>query len=241
MVFSVSVLACRCFLLFGSQVQYAICCDIHVCVCVFLVLKVFHSLQYIIYTHLFNTYFIPFWLYFTLPCYFVSPELDSSGKKMSDSDGEMPPLEDDLTSPPQPTPTLHMSPTPNPAPVLQVSLTHDDCEGSSDDDDSDWLEMEDEGEEKGSAICLFCESREKNTTTCLAHMLDSHGFDLVAFVCRAGLEQVGYIKLVNYLRATKHSPEELLALKGTPWDDDTHLTPVLRDDLLLMFGKTVTE
>ncbi|XP_050719380.1 uncharacterized protein LOC127000026 [Eriocheir sinensis] len=153
---------------------------------------------------------------------------------MSNSDGEMPPLEDDSTSP-QSTAILHLSPTPHPAPFLEISLTHDDCEGTSD-DDSDWLEMEEEeGEEKGNVICLFCESTEKNTTTCLAHMLDSHGFDLVAFVCRAGLDQVGYIKLVNYLRATKHSPEELIALKGTPWDAATHLTPVLRDDHLLMF------
>lgn len=154
---------------------------------------------------------------------------------MSNSDGEMPPLEDDPSSP-QSTSVQHVSPTPHPGPVVEITLTHDDCEGSSD-DDSDWIEMEEEGEERGNVICLFCESTEKNTTTCLAHMLDSHGFDLVGFVCRSGMDQVGYIKLINYLRATKHSPEELIALKGTPWDAATHLTPVLRDDHLLMFGK----
>lgn len=159
---------------------------------------------------------------------------------MSNSDEELPPLEDDPGSSPQSSPALHIISSPHPTPVLQISITHSDSEASLD-DDSDWLEMEDEDEEKGSVICLFCELAEKNTTTCLAHMLDSHGFDLVAFVCRAGLDQVGYIKLVNYMRATKHTPEEILALKGTPWDAATHLTPVLRDDQLLMFGKTVTE
>lgn len=173
----------------------------------------------------------------TYPYHCFSSELDISGKKMSNSDGEMPPLEDDPTSPPQSAPAQHISTATYPMPVMEVSLTHDDSEGASD-DSSDWLEMEDDDvEEKGSVLCLFCEVTEKNTTTCLAHMLDSHGFDLVGFVCRAGLDQVGYIKLVNYMRVTEHSPEEVLTLKGTPWDAATHLTPVIRDDQLLMFGK----
>lgn len=155
---------------------------------------------------------------------------------MSNSDGEMPPLEDDDTPVHHPTPALPTHVPHSTSPSTNTSATHNESD-SSDDDDSDWLEMEEEGEEeKGCAICLFCEATEKNSTILLAHMLDSHGFDLVAFVCRAGLDQVGYIKLINYIRATQHSPEELLTLKGTPWDAATHLTPVLKDDLLLMFG-----
>ncbi|MPC20295.1 protein arginine N-methyltransferase 1-like [Portunus trituberculatus] len=154
---------------------------------------------------------------------------------MSKSDDEMPPLEDD------PTPVHHLTPSSTQArcaahstpPATNTSATNIDSESS---DDDEWLEMEEEGEEeKTCATCLFCEATEKNSTALLAHMLDSHGFDLVQFVCNARLDQVAYIKLVNYVRATKPSPEELMVLKGTPWDEATHLTPVLKDDLLLMF------
>ena len=166
---------------------------------------------------------------------------------MSDSE-EMPPLEDDTTPvhPPtpasQPTRALHPHPhstppstTCNPSAIQVV-----ESDSSDDDDEAEWLEVEEEEEdEKGCAACLFCDTTEKNSTVLMAHMLDSHGFDLVLFVCRAGLDQVGYIKLINYVRAKQHAPEELWMLKGTPWDDTAHLTPVLKDDLLLTFGKYV--
>lgn len=153
----------------------------------------------------------------------------------------MPPLEDD------PTPVHHLTAASAQARcaahstplATNTSATHIDSESS---DDDEWIEMEEEGEnEKSCATCLFCEVIEKNSTALLAHMLDSHGFDLVQFVCNAGLDQVAYIKLVNYVRATKPSPEELVVLKGTPWDEATHLTPVLKDDHLLMFGKNVMD
>lgn len=156
---------------------------------------------------------------------------------MSDSD-EMPPLEDDVNYPEGRTfpvgtttaaSTAHQSNFSN---IVDVSYENDD---SDCDDEDAWEEIEENI--TGNTKCLFCDKVLQAVRVCLAHMLDIHGFDFVAFVCKFKLDQISYIKLVNYVRQEQPPPDKLFAENTVKWNCESFLKPVLNEDALLMFGE----
>lgn len=68
----------------------------------------------------------------------------------------------------------------------------------------------------------------------LAYDRSHFQFDLVALAQHLRLDGFGCIKLVNYLRASKLSPDQANALTdASVLDDDTYFKPVIEDDALL--------
>lgn len=107
----------------------------------------------------------------------------------------------------------------------------DDNENDSGDD---WDEV---NEESQDITCLFCIERFDNFTTAIKHLETVHKFRLMAFKRKYSLDVYSYIKLVNFIRASKLKPEELDLLNPTAWESDKYLAPILQDDSWLMFGK----
>ena len=53
------------------------------------------------------------------------------------------------------------------------------------------------------------------------------------------LDHLGFIKLINFIRKTKPSPEKFkICQSQVPWNDELYLIPVLEDDPLLMIDVT---
>ncbi|KAK8731020.1 hypothetical protein OTU49_007756, partial [Cherax quadricarinatus] len=150
---------------------------------------------------------------------------------MSDSD-DMPSLEDDGGE---------VQPAARTAGVRKVAHADTsrperiECEDDTSDSDNeeDWQEMEEAI--SGKTICLFCDNVLPSVQLAFAHMIDAHGFDCVAFVCRFNLDQIGYIKLVNYIRQKRPSPEILFTEENVKWESSDYVKPVINDDALLMF------
>ncbi|XP_045610787.2 uncharacterized protein Art3 [Procambarus clarkii] len=101
------------------------------------------------------------------------------------------------------------------------------------DDEETWEEMEEVI--CGKTICLFCNNVSSTVHITFAHMIDAHGFDFVAFVCKFSLDQVGFIKLVNYIRREQPAPNILFTEETIKWDSTDYMKPVINEDSLLMF------
>ena len=86
-------------------------------------------------------------------------------------------------------------------------------------------------------MCLFCRSIEKAPYYVFTHMASQHNFDMFSAACQWDLDQVSYIKFINYVRKHKPKPEELLAYEASLWDSDDYMKPFSPGDTLLTFGK----
>ncbi|XP_066962795.1 uncharacterized protein [Macrobrachium rosenbergii] len=141
---------------------------------------------------------------------------------MTDWD-DMPPLEDDDNA------AVHQR-----TGVTQLSsqngLDQSDC---SDDNEDMWEEMEEDIHMK--TMCLFCDDRTLSIQTCWTHIKDVHEFDFKAFVCSQDMDQIDFIKLINFLRMEKPSPSELKSMDKITWNCDTYMKPAFEDDALLMY------
>lgn len=144
---------------------------------------------------------------------------------MSELD-DMPPLEDEVESTSQPGT--------NEVTTQQVEQNGVTCAGNedSDQDEDGWEEMEQEQEMK--CKCLFSDTYLPSITQCLTHMNTQYKFNLPAFVKQYNLDQIQYIKLINYVRKQNPTSEELLQLKVLVWNGDENMKPVLDEDPLLM-------
>ena len=105
---------------------------------------------------------------------------------------------------------------------------------SESESDEDWDELNDEPQ---MVECLFCNDTCKSFSDALKHLEATHNFSFARFKSRHALDVYSYIKLINFIRKKKVSPEELNALSVKTWEVDEYLTPVKQDDPWLMFGK----
>ncbi|CAL4126112.1 unnamed protein product [Meganyctiphanes norvegica] len=142
---------------------------------------------------------------------------------------EMPPLEDEEDS----TQGSTSQPVQNQVPVLQPEIDNAiSCGNDSDQDDDGWEEMEQEEEKKCKS--LFSDTFLTSISQCLNYMKNQHKFDLAAFVKQHNLDQIQYIKMVNYVRRNNPSTDELLQMQPSVWNGDENMKPMLDEDPLLM-------
>jgi protein arginine N-methyltransferase 3 len=104
---------------------------------------------------------------------------------------------------------------------------------SESESDDDWEEMNDEIQ---VIECLFCKHSYNNVTDVLKHLELSHNFSFPMFKNRHILDIYSYIKLINFIRKTGITPEELNKLNIKTWENDEYLAPVFQDDPWLMLG-----
>ncbi|KAF2021003.1 S-adenosyl-L-methionine-dependent methyltransferase [Aaosphaeria arxii CBS 175.79] len=85
--------------------------------------------------------------------------------------------------------------------------------------------------------CLFCDKPWGNVPEMFTHCESEHKFNVKAAIQEIGskLEEIGVIKLVNYLRLEAQKGTDPSALTVTPENlaDDKYLVPTLEDDPLL--------
>jgi len=144
---------------------------------------------------------------------------------MSELD-DMPPLEDEM----EPVQESAAQAVTNQATAPHQSKTDSACDDS---DEDGWEEMEkEEAEEK--CKCLFSETFLPSISLCLAHMKSQYNFDLSEFVKQHNLDQILYIKMINYVRRKNPTVDDFLQMKPSVWNDDENMKPILDEDPLLM-------
>lgn len=104
---------------------------------------------------------------------------------------------------------------------------------SGSESDDEWEEMNDEVQ---VVQCLFCNKSCNNIGDALKHLESLHNFSFANFKNRHALDVYSYIKLINFIRKRKVSPEELNTVSVKTWENDEYLVPVIQDDPWLMFG-----
>ncbi|XP_017057629.1 protein arginine N-methyltransferase 1 [Drosophila ficusphila] len=110
----------------------------------------------------------------------------------------------------------------------QKEAQEDSEEASSDDDeyddiDDDEDEPMDEGDEP--TTCLFCTETSPNITTAIDHLDTQHKVNLSQLQRKFQMDQYSFIKLINYIRATKTTAEQLLSTEQDLWQDEKYLKP----------------
>ncbi|XP_008335208.1 protein arginine N-methyltransferase 3 [Cynoglossus semilaevis] len=108
-------------------------------------------------------------------------------------------------------------------------------DGDDEDMDGDgeqWQWME---EDSQPVSCLFCERLLKSVPATLQHCQSEHQVSLVDVIRKHGLDDYGYIKMINFIRSTKFDASCLPVLPDAPlpWESEEFLRPVLQDDPLL--------
>ncbi|KAF6719815.1 Protein arginine N-methyltransferase 3 [Oryzias melastigma] len=103
----------------------------------------------------------------------------------------------------------------------------EDCE-----DEEQWQWMEEDAQ---TVTCLFCDRQLSSVPAVLQHCSDEHRLRLTDIVRKHGLDDYGYIKMINFIRSTKCAPSSLSELSDglLPWESEDFLRPVLQDDLML--------
>lgn len=148
---------------------------------------------------------------------------------MSETD-DMPPLEDEMESAQESV----TQPVANQAAVNQSKKNGATCNSDDSDQDEDaWEEIEKEEEEE-KCKCLFSDTFLPSISQCLAHMKTQYNFDLSAFVKQHNLDQIQYIKMINYVRKKNPAADVFLQMKPSDWSEDENMKPILDQDPLLM-------
>ncbi|RVE74182.1 hypothetical protein OJAV_G00019410 [Oryzias javanicus] len=103
----------------------------------------------------------------------------------------------------------------------------EDCE-----DEEQWQWMEEDAQ---TVTCLFCDRQLSSVPAALQHCSAEHQLRLTDVVRKHGLDDYGYIKMINFIRSTKCGPSCLSELPEgpLPWESEDFLRPVLQDDLML--------
>ncbi|XP_047483687.1 protein arginine N-methyltransferase 1-like [Penaeus chinensis] len=153
---------------------------------------------------------------------------------------DMPPLEDDdveVVTSPESSETMDSVQNASDAipnrrdPV--ASCEDDDNDDDDDGNEEDWEEMEENTEEK--IQCLFCKDEVLSINKSLSHIKEKHDFDLASFICKFNLDQIAFIKLINYIRKENPAPKQLIQEKPEKWECDSYMKPVDANDSWLMF------
>ncbi|KAM8705796.1 hypothetical protein ACLKA7_010142 [Drosophila subpalustris] len=96
-------------------------------------------------------------------------------------------------------------------------------EEAYDDIDDDEEMGEDEGE---PTTCLFCTKAFPGINQAIEHLNKDHNVDLLQLKKKFQMDQYGFIKLINYIRASKISAEQLLLTELPLWNDEKYLKPL---------------
>lgn len=125
-------------------------------------------------------------------------------------------------------------------------------EDSEDDEDFDYVGIGDEEAEdtkemleafSGSqdTTCLACNLVMESPEKIIAHMTAAHQFDLVKICLSYKVDQILFIKLINYVRKNKSEIEVIKSYGfGVASLDDSYMVPTEPDDAFLRFGKSLT-
>ncbi|XP_061564794.1 protein arginine N-methyltransferase 3 [Cololabis saira] len=116
----------------------------------------------------------------------------------------------------------------------QMPDLSDGDEDEDEDADEEQWQWEEE-EESQPVTCLFCDRLLSSVPDTLQHCTAEHRVSLVDVIRKHGLDDYGYIKMINFIRSTKCSPSCLGGLPEgpLPWESEDFLRPVLQDDPLL--------
>ncbi|XP_005109280.2 protein arginine N-methyltransferase 3 [Aplysia californica] len=119
-------------------------------------------------------------------------------------------------------------------------LLSDDSECEVDDDDDGWDDVEDEEMNVlvGDVVCLFCSRVMGSVDLLLKHLREDHCFDLVAICWKYSVDSIDYIRLINYIRKQKPSPEDVaegFKCGGVLWSSDEYMKTEDSSDLMLLF------
>ncbi|XP_029935727.1 protein arginine N-methyltransferase 3 isoform X2 [Myripristis murdjan] len=109
-------------------------------------------------------------------------------------------------------------------------------DSDDDDDEQQWQSMEEDSSEDRQAVpCLFCDRLLNSVPNTLQHCSADHHVNLVDVIRTHNLDDYGYIKMINFIRATKCDASSLTGLPDAalPWESEDFLRPVLQDDPLL--------
>lgn len=112
---------------------------------------------------------------------------------------------------------------------------------SSDEDnfeDDEWQEME---TNDTTVTCLFCPNVLSNIEEGITHCKSVHKFDLNELKLKFNMDCYSYIKLINYIRTHKPTPEVITNLNRVLWDDDKYYKPVEQDEWLMYDFDALTD
>ncbi|KAJ8081154.1 hypothetical protein PM082_017997 [Marasmius tenuissimus] len=112
--------------------------------------------------------------------------------------------------------------------VESISSSEDE-----DDDDQTWEDWVEDSNNNQSCKSLFEDKTLQNAEAALEHDKKAHGFDLNEICAKLSLDVHGRIRLINFIRKTKPTPQSASELKGSDFASDEYLRPVLEDDPLL--------
>ncbi len=98
-------------------------------------------------------------------------------------------------------------------------LENEESDNDQDEEPMDFFE--------GDCKDLFSDKLFKTPGECLDHCKRVHGFDLATLKDRHNLDCFSFIKLVNYIRKEKPTPESVMAEKTSKlWNSDEFMKPV---------------
>ncbi|KAG8796443.1 hypothetical protein FRC12_022925 [Ceratobasidium sp. 428] len=126
-------------------------------------------------------------------------------------------------------------------PTSQLSGPEEDCETESisegtgeEETYSDWVD----DDAQALTLSLFDDTTHASALKAVAHDKEAHGVDIVELGNQLRLDFLKRVRLINYIRKSKATPSEVLALKpdAPVFSEDAHLRPVIEDDPLLLLG-----
>ncbi|KAH8359182.1 hypothetical protein KR093_004946, partial [Drosophila rubida] len=99
---------------------------------------------------------------------------------------------------------------------------------SSDEDAYDDIDDDEENAENDGdpTTCLFCSNVSPAIDAAIEHLSKEHKVDLLQLKKKFQMEQYGFIKLINYIRVSKMSAEQLLLTEQPLWNDEKYLKPL---------------
>ncbi|KAG8709242.1 hypothetical protein FRC08_018445 [Ceratobasidium sp. 394] len=99
---------------------------------------------------------------------------------------------------------------------------------------SDWVD----DDTQAPTLSLFDETTHPSALKAVVHDKEVHGVDIVELGNQLRLDFLKRVRLINYIRKSKATPSEVLALKldAPLFSEDAHLRPVIEDDPLLLLG-----
>ncbi|GBP81978.1 Protein arginine N-methyltransferase 3 [Eumeta japonica] len=112
---------------------------------------------------------------------------------------------------------------------------------SSDDErfeEDEWQEME---ISESAVTCLFCPKVNSTIEEAFKHCENVHNFKFDSLKLRFNMDCYSYIKLINFIKTHKPSPEVITKAENILWDDDVYLKPVENDEWLMFDFESLSD
>ncbi|KAG7088874.1 hypothetical protein E1B28_012824 [Marasmius oreades] len=113
------------------------------------------------------------------------------------------------------------------------SVSGSECDDDDDETWEDWVSDSNPGNQPCKS--LFEDKTLRSADAAVEYDKSNYGFDLNQFCSKLSLDVHGRIRLINFIRKTEPSPENVLQMNGseTCLTSDEYLKPVVEDDPLL--------